>query len=88
MVPPLLSIRKPSLTPAWFVTVCSPDSSAQAPDVQPAHPALLTLLVTPAHLFLGRLELTIIRASAVVLAPPARQNARKVNVSPVAASTL
>ena len=64
------------------------DPPEPTPDVQSAHPALLTLWVTPAHLFLGRLELTIIRASAVLLAPPARQNARKVNVSPVAASTL
>ena len=75
MVPPLLSMRKPTLTPAPCVTVCSPDSSVHALDVQSAHPPLLPLLVLPVHPFSGRLELTIIRADAVLLAPPARQNA-------------
>jgi hypothetical protein len=89
MVPPLLSIRKPSLTPApSFLTVCFPDSSAQALDGQSAHPPLLTLYAMPFHPFSGRLELAIIRANAVLLAPPARQNARKVNTSFVAACKL
>ena len=81
-------MRKPTLTPAPCVTVCSPDSSVQALDVQSVHPLLLPLCLAPFHPFSGRLELTSIRPSAVLCAPPARQNARKVNVSPVAASTL
>ena len=85
----LLSMRKPTLTPtSWFVTVCSPDSSVQALDEQSAHPPLLPLCLAPVHPFSGRLELTITRENAVLLAPPARQNARKVNTSPVAAYTL
>ena len=76
MVPPLLSMRKPTLTPAPCVTVCSPDISVHALDVQSVHPSLLTLLVMPVGLASGRLELAIILPSAVLLAPPARQNAR------------
>ena len=85
---PLLSMRTPTLTPAPCVTVCSPDSSVQALDVQSIHPPLLLLYLASSNLFSGRLELTPIRPNAVLLAPPARQNARKVNTSSVAASTL
>ena len=89
VLPPLLSMRKPTLTPAPCVTMCFPDSSVQALDVQSVHPLLLPLCLEPLHPFSGRLELTSTRPpTAVLCAPPARQNARKVNVSPVAASTL
>ena len=80
-------MRMPTLTPAPCVIVCSPDSSVQAVDEQ-FHPPLLTLWSMLVHPFSGRLELTIIRPSAVLFAPLARQNARKVNTSSVVASTL
>jgi len=86
--PPLLSMRKPTLTPAPCVTVCSPDSLVHPLGGQLAHPPLLPLWVAPGHPFSGRLELTIIRPNAVLSAPPARQNARKANTSSVAASML
>jgi hypothetical protein len=77
MVPPLLSMRKPTLTPApSCTTVCSPDISVHALDVQSVHPPLLALWVMPIQPSSGRLELVIILPSAVLLAPPARQNAR------------
>ena len=77
MVPPLLSMRMPTLTPApSFVTVCSPDISVHALDVQSVHPPLLTLWVMSIQPSSGWLELVMILPSAVLLAPPARQNAR------------
>ena len=71
----LLSMRKPSLAPCFW-TVCFPDSSVHVLDGQSVHPPALPLCVLPVHPFLGRLELAINRADAVLLAPPARQNAR------------